>query len=102
MIMGVWIRLLNFRRFYAIYYPGRMNTSEIEILNISIHGIWLYVRGKEYFLPHQEYPWFQNARLSEIHNVQLLHGKHLYWPELDVDLSINSLENPEKYPLVSH
>jgi len=25
----------------------------------------------------------------------------LYWPELDVDLEIDNLENPEKYPLKS-
>jgi len=31
----------------------------------------------------------------------LLHGYHLYWPELDVDLEIDNLENPEKYPLKS-
>jgi len=30
---------------------------------------------------------------------QLLHGYHLYWPDLDVDLEIDNLENPEKYPL---
>jgi len=33
--------------------------------------------------------------------VQLLHGYHLYWPELDVDLEIDNLENPEKYSLKS-
>ncbi|MCP5050996.1 MAG: DUF2442 domain-containing protein [bacterium] len=75
------------------------NTSEIEFLNISIHVLWLYVKGKEYFLSYDEYPWFQNARLSEIHDVQLLHGHHLYWPKLDVDLSIDCLEHPGKYPL---
>lgn len=79
--------------------PGT-NTSDVEVLNISIHGIWLYVKGKEYFLPYQEYPWFREARLSEIHNVQLLHDVHLYWPALDVDLSLGSLEHPEEYPLI--
>lgn len=77
----------------------RKNEPDIEVLNISIHGLWLYVRGREYFLPYNEYPWFQDARLSEIHNVQLLHGTHLYWPNLDVDLSVNSLEQPGRYPL---
>ena len=24
---------------------------------------------------------------------------HLYWPELDVDLSVESIEHPERYPL---
>ncbi|MGE5342494.1 MAG: DUF2442 domain-containing protein [Candidatus Omnitrophota bacterium] len=80
--------------------PGT-NISEVEVLNISIHGIWLYVKGKEYFLSYQDYPWFKKARLSEIHNVQLHHGGHLYWPALDVDLSLNILEHPEKYPLTS-
>jgi hypothetical protein len=32
--------------------------------------------------------------------VQLLHKNHLYWPDLDVDLDIDSLEHPEDYPLV--
>lgn len=73
--------------------------SDIEITNISIHGIWLYVKGKEYFLPYDEYPWFRDARFSEIQYVQLLNEGHLYWPKLDVDLSIECLEHPEKYPL---
>lgn len=73
--------------------------SDIEITNISIHGIWLYVKGKEYFLPYDEYPWFRDARFSEIQYVQLLNEGHLYWPKLDVDLSIECLEYPEKYPL---
>jgi len=74
--------------------------SDIEVTNISIHGIWLYVKGKEYFLPYEDYPWFKDARLSGIQNVQLLHGHHLYWPKLDVDLSVDSLEHPEKYPFI--
>jgi len=37
---------------------------------------------------------------ASIQNVKLLHGFHLYWPKLDVDLEIDTLENPEKYPLV--
>lgn len=73
--------------------------SGVEVSNISIHGIWLLIEGKEYFLSYQAYPWFKDARLSEIQSVQLLHGVHLYWPKLDVDLSINNLEYPEKYPL---
>lgn len=75
------------------------NILDVEVMNISIHGMWLNVKGKEYFLPYEEYPWFKDARLSEIHNVQLLHGEHLYWPQLDVDLSVSSLEHPENYPL---
>ncbi len=35
--------------------------SEVEVTNISRHGFWLLVRGKELFLPYKDFPWFQNA-----------------------------------------
>jgi hypothetical protein len=76
------------------------NISKAEIVNISGFGIWLYTDGKEYFLPYEEYPWFYDAKIREIQNVQLIHGSHLRWPDLDIDLEIDSLENPEKYPLI--
>lgn len=74
--------------------------SKVEVLNISPHGIWIYVKGKEYFLPHKEYPWFKDATIKDIYIVQLLHNSHLHWPKLDVDLEVDSLENPERYPLI--
>lgn len=74
--------------------------SEVEVQNISTHGVWLYVNEKEYFLPYKEYPWFRHAKVAEIHNVELLHGIHLHWPDLDVDIELESFEHPEKYPLI--
>lgn len=74
------------------------NISEIDI-HTSPFGVWLLVRDTEYFLPYNEYPWFQDARISDVYDVQLLHKTHLYWPTLDVDLDLDSLNNPEKYPL---
>jgi hypothetical protein len=77
------------------------NTSEVEVANVSRLGLWILVADREYFLPYQEFPWFRDARLSEILDVQLLHGFHLHWPKLDVDLDIASLGNPQTFPLVS-
>ena len=71
----------------------------VSVENITPFGIWLYVKEKEYFLNYNDYPYFKNQTLKSIQNVQLLHDYHLYWPELDVDLEIDNLENPEKYPL---
>lgn len=76
------------------------STSSAEVENISRQGIWLFVKGREYFLPYDEYPWFEDAKLSEIHNVKLLHGAHLHWPDLDVDLELDSLSKKEQYPLL--
>jgi hypothetical protein len=75
------------------------NISKPEITNISEHGFWIYLKGKEYFLSFSIYPWFKDAKVSSITDVELLRGHHLYWPKLDVDLTIEILEKPEKYPL---
>ena len=81
--------------------PGA-STSDVEVANIDKHGIWLFVNGAEYFLPYAEYPWFKDARVAEILAVELLHEDHLHWPALDVDLSLESLRDPDGYPLVYH
>ena len=79
--------------------PGK-STSAVEVTNISIHGLWIFLRDREYFLPFENYPWFRTAKIGEIHNVELLHERHLHWPDLDIDLDLESLEQPEKYPLI--
>jgi hypothetical protein len=33
--------------------------------------------------------------------VELVSDRHLYWPDLDVDLDVESIFHPENYPLVS-
>ena len=71
----------------------------VSVENITPFGIWLFIRDKEYFLSYTDYPYFKDQTIGTIQNVQLLHGYHLYWPDLDVDLEIDNLENPEKYLL---
>ena len=73
----------------------------VNIENITPFGLWLFVNGHEFFLSYQDYPYFKDQTIKAIQNVQLLHGFHLYWPDLDIDLEIDNLENPEKYPLKS-
>jgi hypothetical protein len=76
-------------------------TSEVEVTQISKHGIWLLLREQEYFLSFQDFPWFRAASISVIHNVELLNEHHLYWPELDVDLSVESIRDPTHFPLIA-
>ncbi len=75
------------------------NILKPEITNVSEHGLWIFINGKEYFLPFKKYPWFKDATISSISNVKLIHNHHFYWPDLDVDLSIEILNNPDNYPL---
>lgn len=79
--------------------PG-VNTSDAEVVNIDRHGVWLFVRGAEHFLPYSEYPWFKEAKVADVLHVELLHEDHLHWPSLDVDLSVKSLGDPQGYPLI--
>ena len=73
----------------------------VSVENITSSGVWLYIKGKEYFLDYEKYPYFRDQTVRAIQNVRLLHGFHLFWPDLDVDLEIDNLENPERYPLKS-
>jgi len=77
------------------------NISEPEVTHISKHGFWLLLNDQELFLPFNEFPWFKEATVSAILNVECLQPHHLYWPNLDVDLSVESIEQPEKFPLVA-
>ncbi len=77
------------------------NISEIEIQNISGFGIWILIRGKEYFMSYEKFPWFKNTNINQILNVSLSPTGKLYWPDLDIDLSVEILEAPERFPLIA-
>lgn len=81
--------------------PLGKNTSAAEVTNISEHGFWLLVNGAELFVPFKDFPWFKDAAVGSILKVTLPHPGHLYWPDLDIDLAVESIENPERFPLVS-
>lgn len=78
--------------------PGT-GTSRAEVTNIFRHGFWLLLDERELFLPFEEYPWFKRAPVEAILRLDRPQPDHLYWPDLDVDLSVDSIEHPERYPL---
>jgi hypothetical protein len=39
--------------------------------------------------------------IGQLLRVEQPHPSHLYWPDLDVDLAVESIEFPERFPLVS-
>jgi Protein of unknown function (DUF2442) len=78
-----------------------IGTSLVEVTNISPYGVWILVGEEELFLPYTEFPWFKEASVGKICKVELHHLEHLYWPSLDIDLSIESIRNPAAFPLLS-
>lgn len=77
------------------------STSPVEVTNVSTHGFWLFIGQRELFVSFRDFPWFKDASVGAIARVELPSPHHLYWPDLDVDLAVESIEHPEKYPLVS-
>jgi len=81
--------------------PRGDSTSAVEITNISPLGFWLFIDGREVFAAFEHFPWFRNATIGDLLRVERPSPHHLYWPTLDIDLAIDSLDHPDRYPLVS-
>jgi len=79
--------------------PHGTRTSRAEVTNISANGLWLLAGGVEHFLPFDEFPWFKDAPVGKILNVEEPTPGHFYWPDLDVDLGVETIENPQRFPL---
>jgi hypothetical protein len=77
------------------------STSAVEVTNISPSGFWLLLGDEELFVPFGEFPWFREATVAKIFDVQRPAPHHLYWPQLDVDLAVESIRDPAKFPLLS-
>ena len=77
------------------------NISEVEVTNVSRHGFWLLLGSEELFVPFKEFPWFAEAPIAKLMHVELPQPHHLYWPELDVDLAVESIRNPAAFPLMA-
>ena len=81
--------------------PLGLGTSGVEVTNVSSHGIWLLSGENELFLSYEDFPWFKDQPLRRILTVEEPSPGHFYWPELDVDLGVESIEHPERFPLKS-
>jgi Protein of unknown function (DUF2442) len=81
--------------------PG-LSTSTPEVTSISKHGFWLLLDGRELFLPFEDFSWFKRAPVEAILRLARPAPGHLRWPTFDVDLAIESIEHPERYPLTSN
>ena len=77
------------------------NTSAVEVTNISSHGIWLLAADQELFLSYEDFPWFKDVPLGKILNVEEPTPGHFHWPDLDIDLTSEIIEHPERFPLKS-
>ena len=72
-----------------------------EVTHVSKHGFWMLLDTEELLVPFEHFPWFKKATIEQLSDVQWPTENHLYWPQLDIDLSIESIRNPSAFPLVA-
>lgn len=79
-----------------------IHNSACEITNIDEFGFWILIEDKEYFVFFSDYPMFRDKTINQILSVEYFAPNHLFWEELDIDIEIDALKNPEEYPLLFH
>jgi len=77
------------------------SSSEIEVTNISKNGFWLLTSGGELFLPFEKFPWFKKVTIEQIMDVKEVTKEHFYWESIDIDLTSEIIQNPDKFPNVA-
>ena len=80
--------------------PGN-TTFAAEVTHISKHGFWLLLADEELLVPFEQFPWFRKSTIEQISDVRWPSPDHLYWPGLDIDLSVQSIRHPAAFPFVS-
>lgn len=76
-------------------------TLAAEVTHISQNGLWLLLGEEELLLSFEQFPWFRKATIDQLSHVERPTKDHLYWPDLDIDLSVESIRKPVAFPLVS-
>jgi hypothetical protein len=57
--------------------------------------------AEELFLPFEQFPWFRDATIAQICSVERPTDDHLYWKQLDIDLSVQSIRKPAAFLLIA-
>ena len=76
-----------------------LSTSPVEVTHVSSHGVWILADDHELFMSYEEFPWFKDQPLKNILSVQEESPGHFYWPEIDIDLTVDIIKHPERFPL---
>ena len=78
--------------------PGT-STSPVEVTSVTRQGFWILLGDEELHLPYSVFPWFEKATIEQVSKIEWPSPDHLYWPLLDIDLSVESIRNPAAFPL---
>lgn len=83
-----------------IVSKNNMQHTSVSVLMINSQGMLLSVKGQDYFVSYNRVPWLKQASIADALTVQMSGPDAIEWPTLDIDLEVESLSHPERYPLV--
>jgi hypothetical protein len=75
--------------------------SAVEVLGTTPEAFRLRVGEQELAIAYADFPWFREATRAQIDDVALPFPGHLRWEQLDIDLAVESIIHPGKFPLVA-
>ena len=67
-----------------------------SVLMINNQGIMISVAGNDYFLSYNRVPWLKDATVRNILNIKMSGKDAVEWPDLDVDLEVESLKQQNR------
>ncbi len=53
-------------------------------------------------MSYDDFPWFKDQAIKFIINVEEQSLGHFYWPDIDVDLTEDIIEYPERFTLIAY
>ncbi len=76
------------------------STLTNNVTSVNALGLYLLVQDREYFVPFADYPAFKSATLDQIFDFQQIAPGQFHWRALDVDIEVDALGNPNRFPLM--
>jgi hypothetical protein len=78
-----------------------ISRSKPLVQELVAHGFSLTLAGERLYLAFADFPWFAGASVDQLSDVLWPSTDHLYWPSLDIDLSVASIRDPKAFPLMA-
>ncbi|MCQ8104082.1 DUF2442 domain-containing protein [Methylomonas sp. SURF-2] len=50
-------------------------------------------------MSYDDFPWFKSQAVNAILHVEEPSPNHFYWPKIDIDLTLEMIKHPERFPL---
>ena len=76
------------------------NTYRVSVAGVNARGFWLRLGARRLFVAYQEFPWFREFTALELSRVRRPAAHHLRWAEFDIDLEVDAIRRPGRYPLI--